>query len=30
MARAWFLEQLTAKMPGTRVIDPVPLETYEV
>ena len=29
-ARAWFLEQLTAKMPGTRVIDPVPLETYEV
>jgi Cft2 family RNA processing exonuclease len=30
LARAWFQEQLTAKMPGTRVIDPVPLESYEI
>ncbi|HEY9249643.1 MAG TPA: MBL fold metallo-hydrolase [Rariglobus sp.] len=29
-ARAWFMEQLTAKMPGSKIIDPVPLQTYEV
>ncbi len=27
-ARAWFKEQLTAKLPGTQVLDPVPLESY--
>ncbi len=27
-ARAWFMEQLTAKLPGTRVLDPVPLQSY--
>jgi Cft2 family RNA processing exonuclease len=30
LARAWFQEQLTAKMPGSRILDPVPLETYEL
>jgi Cft2 family RNA processing exonuclease len=29
-ARAWFVEQLSAKMPGSRIIDPVPLQTYDV
>jgi Cft2 family RNA processing exonuclease len=29
-ARAWFQEQLTLKLPDTKVIDPVPLQTYEV
>ncbi|MFA6960230.1 MAG: MBL fold metallo-hydrolase [Opitutaceae bacterium] len=29
-ARNWFMEQLTAKMPGSKIIDPVPLQTYEV
>jgi Cft2 family RNA processing exonuclease len=29
-ARAWFTEQLTEKLPNTKVIDPVPLETYTV
>jgi Cft2 family RNA processing exonuclease len=29
-ARAWFAEQLAQKMPQTRVLDPVPLQTYLV
>ncbi len=29
-ARAWFLAQLKAKMPQTRVLDPVPLQAYQV
>lgn len=29
-ARDWFTKELTEKMPGTRVIDPVPLQTYQV
>jgi len=29
-ARAWFLEQLKAKLPNARVIDPKPLEMYQV
>ncbi len=29
-ARAWFMKELEAKMPGTKVLDPVPLQTYEV
>ena len=29
-ARAWFMEQLTAQMPNTKVLDPVPLQTYQV
>ena len=29
-ARAWFEEQLIAKLPNSKVIDPVPLQTYEV
>jgi Cft2 family RNA processing exonuclease len=29
-ARAWFEQKLTALMTGTRVIDPVPLQTYQV
>ncbi len=29
-ARAWFAEQLTRQMPGTRVLDPVPLQQYQV
>jgi Cft2 family RNA processing exonuclease len=29
-ARAWFVEQLGQKMPQTRVLDPVPLQTYLV
>ena len=30
LARAWFLSQLTEKMPDANVIDPVPLQTYQV
>lgn len=29
-ARDWFVKELTEKMPGTRVIDPVPRQTYQV
>jgi Cft2 family RNA processing exonuclease len=29
-ARAWFLEQLQAKLPNAKVLDPVPLQTYQV
>jgi Cft2 family RNA processing exonuclease len=29
-ARAWFMEQLTAKLPKAKVLDPVPLQTYQV
>ncbi len=29
-ARAWFHEQLTALLPHAKVLDPVPLETYQV
>jgi Cft2 family RNA processing exonuclease len=29
-ARAWFVEQLTELMPNTQVLDPVPLQTYQV
>jgi Cft2 family RNA processing exonuclease len=29
-ARAWFLEQLQASLPQSRVLDPVPLQTYQV
>jgi len=29
-ARAWFAEQLAAAIPGTKVLDPVPLKTYQV
>jgi Cft2 family RNA processing exonuclease len=29
-ARDWFMKELTEKMPGTKVIDPVPLQTYQV
>ncbi|HEX3730320.1 MAG TPA: MBL fold metallo-hydrolase RNA specificity domain-containing protein, partial [Opitutaceae bacterium] len=29
-ARDWFAGQLAAQMPGTKVLDPVPLKTYEV
>ncbi len=29
-ARAWFVEQLQANAPHSRVIDPVPLQTYQV
>lgn len=29
-ARAWFLEQLTAQMPKSKVLDPVPLKEYQV
>ena len=29
-ARAWFAEQLAEKAPKTRVIDPVPLKSYQV
>jgi Cft2 family RNA processing exonuclease len=29
-ARAWFAEQLTKAMPGSRILDPVPLKTYQV
>lgn len=29
-ARAWFAEQFATLMPKTRVLDPVPLQTYQV
>lgn len=29
-ARAWFAEQLAAKLPLAKVLDPVPLQTYQV
>lgn len=29
-ARAWFMEQLTAQMPNAKILDPVPLQTYQV
>lgn len=29
-ARAWFVEQLARRAPPARVIDPVPLQTYQV
>jgi Cft2 family RNA processing exonuclease len=29
-ARAWFAEQLAAKLPKAKVLDPVPLQTYQV
>ena len=29
-ARAWFAEQLAAKLPAAKVIDPVPLKQYQV
>lgn len=29
-ARAWFAEQLAAQLPKTRVLDPVPLQPYQV
>jgi Cft2 family RNA processing exonuclease len=30
LARAWFAEQLAARMPGAKVLDPVPQRTYTV
>ncbi|HEU5079849.1 MAG TPA: MBL fold metallo-hydrolase [Opitutaceae bacterium] len=29
-ARAWFKEELAKAVPGSKVIDPVPLQTYEI
>ncbi len=29
-ARAWFAQKLTELMPKTRILDPVPLQTYQV
>ena len=29
-ARAWFMEQFTAKLPKSKILDPVPLKTYQV
>jgi Cft2 family RNA processing exonuclease len=29
-ARAWFAAQLAEKLPGAKVLDPVPLQTYQV
>ena len=29
-ARAWFMEQLAAKLPKTKLLDPVPLQTHQV
>lgn len=29
-ARAWFAQQLASLMPNSRVLDPVPLQTYQV
>lgn len=29
-ARDWFVKELGDKMPGSRIIDPVPLQTYDV
>lgn len=30
LARAWFMEQLTAKLPHAKIVDPVPLTEYTV
>lgn len=29
-ARDWFAQELAIRAPGTKVIDPVPLQTYQV
>ena len=29
-ARAWFVEQLAGKLPKAKILDPVPLQTYQV
>jgi hypothetical protein len=29
-ARAWFMQRLTELMPNSRVLDPVPLQMYQV
>ena len=29
-ARAWFAQQLASQMPASRVLDPIPLQTYQV
>ena len=29
-ARAWFMEQLKEQMPKSTILDPVPLQTYQV
>jgi Cft2 family RNA processing exonuclease len=29
-ARAWFMTQLKAQMPNSTILDPVPLQTYQV
>lgn len=29
-ARAWFVQQLTAQLPSARVLDPVPLQSYQI
>jgi Cft2 family RNA processing exonuclease len=29
-ARAWFSQSLAAQLPGAKVLDPVPLQTYQV
>jgi Cft2 family RNA processing exonuclease len=29
-ARAWFMEQLTEKLPKAKILDPVPLQSYQV
>jgi Cft2 family RNA processing exonuclease len=29
-ARAWFQQELSAKMGGTKIVDPVPLQTYQL
>jgi hypothetical protein len=29
-ARAWFMQEIAAKLPQARVVDPVPLRKYEV
>ena len=29
-ARAWFVEQLAEQAPQSKVLDPVPLQTYQV
>jgi Cft2 family RNA processing exonuclease len=29
-ARAWFAEQLAARLPKAKILDPVPLQTYQV
>jgi len=30
LARAWFIQQLAARMPGATVLDPKPLQSYQV